>query len=772
MTARALFAALWLVAASPMTAWAAPTILWVTEPAEPGDVILLQGDGLDAARDAQVWRLGDGDPGAAPAAAPPAPAAGSAPQRVPLLQPTRSSAKLVLPASLSAGVFGVDVGGTARLIGRPQLDWSQPTRLTPGLDADAAAPGATLEIIGRNFASRGAEDAAARARLRVVLRASSGREITAPVSEADRYRLLVTLPRDLAPGEYTLWAHNGYGGPAGWGGGLKLRVERGTAWPDRVVNVRALGARGDDVTDDSEAFRRALETVERQGGGVVMVPAGTYRIAGPVRVPKRVVIRGEGKDLTWLKWPLVAPRAPSDFIPAALTVGGEVGIERLSLMVRNAQNVIRAAGKERVRDVLLRELRVHYLPWAGRPGNDPEKDPQWAFSKWGIINGTEKDVAVLVRGIDTLEVSDCEVIGTQRYLDVRNARFSGNHFANPMGVSWTDIGGQHIVFERNQVEGVSSWRAGTLPLRWIYGADNTTRNLGRGEREAFTFDVNRDLGMYQEKRGRVEPWVGPVGSASKRDVRLAKGELPAGAYRGFDALVVSGRGAGQYREVEDNEGQNVRLARDWDVTPDATSVILLARVMGHCVFQRNTAEDVSALLQMWGPLYDCTFDRNTVARSQGMWGLGGWHVQWIDNVLDGAVSYQSGIGPTGSTPERTAEYGFVGFTMSGRLAELGRFEYVNGAVMRGNRLSRGHRVLVMWGYGGERRAGNFVAARDVIVDRNQIAHSPVGIELDANVEGAVVAGNTFTAVEEPLRLRAPDKVLVIKPPAGATGSTR
>jgi len=289
MSLRTLLAALWLVAASPMAAWAAPVVLWINEPAEPGDVILLQGDGLDAAREAQVWRLGDGDPGAAPAAAPPAPPVGSAPLRVPLLQPTRASAKLVLPASLGAGVFAVDVGGGPRVVGRPQLDWSQPTHLTPGLDADAAAPGAALEIIGRNFVSRGGDDAAARARLRVALRAAGGREITVPVSAADRYRLVVTLPRDLAPGEYTLWAHNGYGGPAGWGGGLKLRVDRAAAWPDRVVNVRTLGARGDDMTDDSDAFRRALETVERQGGGVVLVPAGTYRISGEVRMPKRVV---------------------------------------------------------------------------------------------------------------------------------------------------------------------------------------------------------------------------------------------------------------------------------------------------------------------------------------------------------------------------------------------------------------------------------------------------------------------------------------------------
>ena len=38
----------------------------------------------------------------------------------------------------------------------------------------------------------------------------------------------------------------------------------------------------------------------------------------------------------------------------------------------------------------------------------------------------------------------------------------------------------------------------------------------------------------------------------------------------------------------------------------------------------------------------------------------------------------------------------------------------------------------------------------------------VRYELDANVEGAVVAANSFTDVGEPLRLRAPNKVAVLK----------
>jgi hypothetical protein len=138
---------------------------------------------------------------------------------------------------------------------------------------------------------------------------------------------------------------------------------------------------------------------------------------------------------------------------------------------------------------------------------------------------------VLVRGIDTLEVSDCEVIGTQRYLDVRNARFSGNHFANPMGVSWTDIGGQHIVFEtesgRGRLELASRYAASALDL---WRRQHHAQSRARRARGVHLRRQPRPGHVPGRSAGGVEPWVGPVGSASKRDVRLAKGELPAGAY--------------------------------------------------------------------------------------------------------------------------------------------------------------------------------------------------------------------------------------------------
>lgn len=760
----------------PRPVLAAPAITWISEPANPGDVILLYGGDLANVRDVAVCRLPDLEPGKPPA--PTAPRCKS-PVRAPALQPSEVSLKFVLPDA-APGVFALEVGGERRLLGVPRVDWLQMTRLEPDVGENEALAGATLQIIGRNFArAAGAADA-----MKVALRSEDGQALAVSVATADKYSLTATLPIGLASGRYTLWVHNGFGGPEAWGGGLPVRIRTRTAWPDRLFNVRELGARGDNVTDDSEVFRRALESVERNGGGVVFFPAGTYRLTGTFRLPKRVLLRGEGKDSTWLKWPQNAPRTPADFLPSVLTGRGEYGIEQLSLMVRNAKVVLhddtfeavalqQSTGgdpdAERGRNVFLRGVAFHYSPYAGRPSATPERDPQWPFARWGLTPMPDSELTVAIGGIRTLEVSDSDFYGTQRFLDVRNGRFVGNRFSNPMNSAWTDLGGQYVVFERNYVDGASSWRTCTLPFRHVYAAYNTTRNIGRGEREALSMDLGVPPSVRREIGGRTDPWSGRVATAHGRELRLARAKFSAGVYRSFDVLIVSGRGAGQYRPIEDNTTQTVRVARNWDVQPDASSVVLLQRVMGHCIYYQNTGDDVSVLLAIWGAVYDCTFDANITRRSQGIWGLGGWFVQWLGNRLEHAVTFHSGIGPAGPTPEGTAEYGYIGFTVAGSWTKLGRYEYVRGSVMRDNRLSYGHRVLVMWGYGGARKELGFDIARDIVMDRNSIDHTPVGIELDANVAGAVVAGNQFSDVAEPLRLHAPEKVLVIggtleKPP--------
>lgn len=59
-----------------------------------------------------------------------------------------------------------------------------------------------------------------------------------------------------------------------------------------TVNVRDYGAVGDGVVNDTAAIQRAEDAVAAQGGGVVWVPAGTYKAAG-IRLDSNVEITGE-----------------------------------------------------------------------------------------------------------------------------------------------------------------------------------------------------------------------------------------------------------------------------------------------------------------------------------------------------------------------------------------------------------------------------------------------------------------------------------------------
>ncbi len=83
------------------------------------------------------------------------------------------------------------------------------------------------------------------------------------------------------------------------------------------VSVKDLGAKGDGVTDDTQAFLATIARVER---GAIEVPPGRYRITGFLEITRSgVVLRGAGPDKTVL----VCPTPLNDIKPnwGATTTG-------------------------------------------------------------------------------------------------------------------------------------------------------------------------------------------------------------------------------------------------------------------------------------------------------------------------------------------------------------------------------------------------------------------------------------------------------------------
>ena len=71
--------------------------------------------------------------------------------------------------------------------------------------------------------------------------------------------------------------------------------------PAQVVDIKNFGAKGDGITDDSEAFVEALAELN---GGAILIPAGRYKITKQLVLERsNLVLRGEGSDQTVLWFP-------------------------------------------------------------------------------------------------------------------------------------------------------------------------------------------------------------------------------------------------------------------------------------------------------------------------------------------------------------------------------------------------------------------------------------------------------------------------------------
>ena len=68
------------------------------------------------------------------------------------------------------------------------------------------------------------------------------------------------------------------------------------------VNVKnpPYNAQGNDSADDTSAIQQAIDACPE--GQVVYIPEGVYRITDTISINKGIVVRGDGPDLTQLKF--------------------------------------------------------------------------------------------------------------------------------------------------------------------------------------------------------------------------------------------------------------------------------------------------------------------------------------------------------------------------------------------------------------------------------------------------------------------------------------
>lgn len=769
----------------------APVVFWAPDSVEPGDTVLLYGGGLADASKISVVQLPDRPvqrPGVMDDSS------GVVSQFGAAIQPSENSIKFQMPEKNSPGIYEVVVqapGGASKpvILNRPELWFLQPVRLEPGLNENQVPPGALVQIIGKNFLLPHDLGTA-----RAALHAADGSWIDLAVTNAERFSLRARLPANLTEGRYELWIHNGFGGGAGWGGPLAVEIKKPDAWPDKIFNAKEFGAQGDGVANDTAAIRAALAAAGKNGGGIVFLPWGTYRLTNYFVIPERTILRGDGRDVTVLQWPVDEPKTRADFSPCAAYGVSRYAVEDLTMIVRkadtlftdlsdrNVPNELKALKPAVSRDVFFRRVNFQHWLMCSHPDRVTELWNATTNAQGKLVASQfDGDHATLVRigAMENFEFSDCVGQGGQTHFkNLRNARATGNYFANGMGYCYVELGGgaHQMICESNEIHGSSSWGYGAIAMNQVYSAHNRSYNFVRGEREAMTLDISALPTPVTQSN---IAWFGLPTKVDGQKLTLTGIKAQPGEFVGLAVMILDGTGAGQYRVITANTPTEFTVDRAWDVPPTAKSTVGLWLLMRHMIVYKCEGYDCSAFSQLYGSFYDFTIDSCRVERNQGLWGQSGWFVRFCYNDVAFANSYHPGIGPHGNNPEGNLPFSFVGLTDGNlRITKFGSSQYgkklvfVNevaphpvpggrGVIVKANLLRYNQRVAFPPSAEVKPRDDGKVRFVDIVVDGNRIEHSSAGVQIGPAAHNVVVANNHYADVAEPHLIAKPEQVQLI-----------
>jgi hypothetical protein len=688
-----------------------PSIFWVSDPVQPGEVVMVEGANWGNSPNIELSWLQDDKPGQPPIGE-------SAIQKTVVLTPlqvTSSSLKFLVPADWKLGVYSFqvsanDLKSTSILVNAPVPWWQQ------GDWGKEASPGGWLRVFGRCLSIDGKATLALQ---------HSGQTIIFTPTQQDQWSLNVSLPENMVAGEYITWVHNGCGGPAAWKqvGMVKIKSHP-PLWKSDIFDISKYGAVANDEFEDGPAVQAALDAAGKNGGGIVLIPRGRFQINTTLVIPRFVLLRGEGKDLSQIYWrDRITPletliRGTNSFSIEDLSI---LAVNHLAAITTDPSNVPEAG------NVFLRRLYIYLNRFENA---DFKMVPNRLTERH--LEGADQNLGAVIIGGENVQVTDCEI-----YSSHSPFRFNANYglYSNNrcfQGDASNFISGTNVIFENNVVQGSHMGRGGGCYVRLnLYYAHNRIGNMAFHDAELFVTDAPAQI---------IVNFVSISGVKIVLDRQVDWRELTGQTWTGNPTREVAffitlGTGSGQYRLVKKFNQQEAELNQPWDVLPDSSSTIVLAPFYRNNMLIGNEFHD-GAIVNSGCMGIDWIFAGNKITRGGGLRNMGylklpSWYHQYFDNeILVGSGTR----GPHGDVPPLDSHLSTIG-------------EGSRGTVFRRNVLDNNARIeteMNMWGYLDRG------TVRDVIIDHNIICDADVGINLTGPNNGILLWGNRFERVKEPL----------------------
>ena len=691
---------------------AAPVVFWASDPVGPGETALLFGDGLGAKVTAEGWQAADG-----PVSGPPdrADGPGTSPaQPLEVLQASEVVRKVLLPSGWKAGLYVVRLSNGSGQSVPVFLNRAQPWWWLGG-PGDQAIPGQEIRVFGKNLGG------STRAWL-----TAGDQTVALPVVDARSYAAAYRVPEGVKPGEYRLWVHNGRGSALGFGDPLRVRVASPPPWPADRFDVRHFGARGDGVADDTAALTAALAKAGANGGGVVYVPRGRYKITAKLVVPPRTTLRGENASGFGYTPPRSCPSSTAYWRATATSPWRNSPSSRRRRggwsSARTTPRCTTCRGRTRRRPAGWATTSVctgcgcstcamptgcRRVRRCGWRTSDPPRW-RWPARTWNCPTATWSVPA---------NRSSCRT--------PHHGRITGNRLTTGRQ-GWYDLeGADETVFEGNDISGgdlEGSYGGVQGKAYRLYIAGNRWHDAYGDEREALTFDT-----PYHPT------WIGKAASARGTSLVGADAQWKAGGLKGQACMIAHGKGLGQYIPVADNTENTLTLEHAWAVAADDGSTVVVRANKSDVVIADNAFADASAAVQLYAQSFGFIIDGNRQERTGGSYGIGSDFIdsrkrrrystccfnQWLNNDFSQGFVYQQGaflhgvLGPCASkgTPDPNRPPSRPWATSSATTP--------CGIISRSGPCTSWRHPLI------PARVGADFIARDTLIEGNRIADSPL-----------------------------------------------
>lgn len=446
----------------------------------------------------------------------------------------------------------------------------------------------------------------------------------------------IEVPDDGSAVDYEIYIYNGYGDNTCWGIPYVTQFARDvrSTWSKYTVNIKDYIPEVDynnAWNASTFAFVNALSELADNGGGILRIPKGVYRITQNLIIPENVQIIGDSKEDTEL---LFSPyQWDYNAMPKALfQFNDNFSIENVSIQGSRASGIFSGYTKSSD-NIYINNIYLWFSPNGG-PASDAPHDLHSLGDTTTLLANESKAALFSVSSAgDNINITNVDGMDdniTHRPLvndlwGSKYFRFENNMFHD----GWSEVCANYGWVIGNEFDNacIGIWGHGT------YLQDNHLCNLQANNREVYVADRSANYS------GKIVQYSDDPDNVTFKFPTASK--MNAYLYDESQLYIRSGQGAGQTRKIISIDPVTgwFTVDRPFAIMPNRNSQVILRRARENIYFVKNYYENGGAG-GFYGGVADVVYDSNIRDKNIGFYMMGIFNdVNWYYSIINETYVY-------------------------------------------------------------------------------------------------------------------------------------